>query len=396
MNENGFDFDLWRTTLTEDANMRSKGLLTGLAASIIESTKPPYERSLLPLAKEALSIEAERAYANDEHLFESFVLHCESRGISVFPSMERDLARTVADSHSRLALDEGVMAGGFDDAFRSLLVDALDAIDEPTELSERAGRIERQLAQDVDLWWPEENVIVSSMCWGAYGLPEVVVRRIVSDQAMFDALSRALAEGCEGYSDPEGIRLSDVLEYMDVERVTSTETIDDIAALTRELAKLRGAVVKNVLGSVEECQAAVAAGDVRLLACLGGPGIPQDTVRGWYRSKYPDDELGWDIAPGLTFDDVRAAVPRGEGLYDTLGVGDSAVRERVFEELSTRTGLAYDRIYESWLDMKPLPEMGQRKSGENLSLSETSPAHESATVASRPSCEPRIGDDDAR
>ena len=49
------------------------------------------------------------------------------------------------------------------------------------------------------------------------------------------------------------------------------------------------------------------------------------------------------------------AVSLGGDFYDALGVGDSIVRERVFRQLETRTGIPYDTIYEAWLDAKPVP-----------------------------------------
>ena len=42
----------------------------------------------------------------------------------------------------------------------------------------------------------------------------------------------------------------------------------------------------------------------------------------------------------------------GEGydVYNILGVGDSMIRERVFEELSKILGVDYDVIYQKWLN----------------------------------------------
>lgn len=82
-------------------------------------------------------------------------------------------------------------------------------------------------------------------------------------------------------------------------------------------------------------------------------GIP--LVRDWYRESYPDDELGRGISPALTFQQAFDAVKLGGGFYDALGVGDSLVRERVFQELSVRTGIDYGGIYGAWLGENPLP-----------------------------------------
>lgn len=93
---------------------------------------------------------------------------------------------------------------------------------------------------------------------------------------------------------------------------------------------------------------------------VDAPSSPSDGehVRDWYMRAFPDDELGAQIAPSLTFDDALTAVPRGGGFYDALGVGDSVVRERVFEELAERNSLTYEDVYEAWLDGKPVPGHG--------------------------------------
>lgn len=81
-------------------------------------------------------------------------------------------------------------------------------------------------------------------------------------------------------------------------------------------------------------------------------------VRNWYMRAYPADELGVGIDPSLTFEDALGAVSRGGGFYDVLGVGDSVVRERIFEELANRAGCTYDDIYEAWLEQRPVPGTG--------------------------------------
>ena len=84
-------------------------------------------------------------------------------------------------------------------------------------------------------------------------------------------------------------------------------------------------------------------------------GYDDNRVRDWYMRIYPEDELGKQIAPTLTFSDALRAVPRGGDFYAALGVGDSIMREHVFEELAVRTGLSHDDIYERWLNQTPWP-----------------------------------------
>lgn len=80
------------------------------------------------------------------------------------------------------------------------------------------------------------------------------------------------------------------------------------------------------------------------------------SVRDWYMKTFPTDELGAEIDPDITFDGALSVVEKGPTFYDSLGVRDSLVRERVFMELSERYDIDYGDIYESWLNSKPLPD----------------------------------------
>lgn len=91
-----------------------------------------------------------------------------------------------------------------------------------------------------------------------------------------------------------------------------------------------------------------------------------DHVRDWYMQKYPGDELGAKINPALTFEDALGAASLGSAFYDELGVGDSIVRERVFQELADRNGVDYDAIYEAWLYKKPVELTGREAQGISL------------------------------
>lgn len=70
-------------------------------------------------------------------------------------------------------------------------------------------------------------------------------------------------------------------------------------------------------------------------------------IKEWYTKKYPTDELGTKIKSSATF---KKAVHNLDRVYDFLGVHDSLVRERVFEELAKREGVTYDEIYNNWLN----------------------------------------------
>lgn len=93
-----------------------------------------------------------------------------------------------------------------------------------------------------------------------------------------------------------------------------------------------------------------------------------DNVREWYLLAFPDDELGVELNPDLTFDDALAAIPSGTGFYDSIGAGDSVVRERIFEELCNRYGYTYDEVYDSWLNESPLPSPAISQQPEKIAV----------------------------
>ena len=71
-------------------------------------------------------------------------------------------------------------------------------------------------------------------------------------------------------------------------------------------------------------------------------------VRKWYMKTYPSDELGDEINQKLTLWDFYNALSQNRDIYKVIGVGDSVVRERIFEKLSKVLGVAYDTIYNMW------------------------------------------------
>ncbi|MGE4353532.1 MAG: hypothetical protein AB7D36_05560 [Oscillospiraceae bacterium] len=72
-------------------------------------------------------------------------------------------------------------------------------------------------------------------------------------------------------------------------------------------------------------------------------------VKAWYISKFRDDELGRDIKASITFKDVFEALDNYNNIYHIIGVGDSVIRERIFEQLADVMRVDYDYIYSQWL-----------------------------------------------
>ena len=72
-------------------------------------------------------------------------------------------------------------------------------------------------------------------------------------------------------------------------------------------------------------------------------------LKEWYTTNYPDDELGDEINPDSTFQNLFDALDQYRDVYEVIGVGDSLVRERLFESLADVTHYDYDTIYNQWL-----------------------------------------------
>lgn len=72
-------------------------------------------------------------------------------------------------------------------------------------------------------------------------------------------------------------------------------------------------------------------------------------IREWYMTIYADDELGEEIKDDITFADVLETLNNYEDVYEVIGVGDSIIRERIFEKLSILLNKGYDYIYNLWL-----------------------------------------------
>ena len=69
------------------------------------------------------------------------------------------------------------------------------------------------------------------------------------------------------------------------------------------------------------------------------------TIREFYLSKYPSDDLGTNIDPKATFIGLLDALHNGVCVYDYIDYGDSVIRERIFEELSNQLGSDYNYVY---------------------------------------------------
>lgn len=71
-------------------------------------------------------------------------------------------------------------------------------------------------------------------------------------------------------------------------------------------------------------------------------------LKDFYMSNY-DDELGQQINPMATFIGLFDVMDNYGDVYDYIGVADSVMRERIFEELSSVMGVSYTYVYEQYL-----------------------------------------------
>lgn len=72
------------------------------------------------------------------------------------------------------------------------------------------------------------------------------------------------------------------------------------------------------------------------------------SIKKWYLENYPDDEMGQEIKEHITFYGLFETLDNYKSVYNFLGVYDSLIRERVFEQLAKIMGVDYEYIYEQW------------------------------------------------
>jgi hypothetical protein len=73
------------------------------------------------------------------------------------------------------------------------------------------------------------------------------------------------------------------------------------------------------------------------------------TIKEFYLSNYPTDELGNEIHTKATFIGLFEVLDTYKDVYEYIGVYDSIIRERIFEKLANEMGVNYNEIYNQWL-----------------------------------------------
>ena len=68
-------------------------------------------------------------------------------------------------------------------------------------------------------------------------------------------------------------------------------------------------------------------------------------IKDWYMKTYPTDDLGEELNDEVTFEDMWNEDYEKYDIYQVMGVGDSVIRERLFEHLAEIKGVSYSDVY---------------------------------------------------
>lgn len=86
-------------------------------------------------------------------------------------------------------------------------------------------------------------------------------------------------------------------------------------------------------------------------------------VKEYYLKEFPNEEDFVKYTPkNITFRELYDRMQKGEDVYDILDIGDSVVRERIFDELSRLLDVDYDVIYKLWLNQDDIKKSNKIKS----------------------------------
>ena len=102
----------------------------------------------------------------------------------------------------------------------------------------------------------------------------------------------------------------------------------------------------------------------------------KDSVRKWYEYTFPEDAVSVeDMNPDITFEKAATYITPHNGedrFYDRMNIGDSFVREMIFEKIASLYGVDYDDVYETWMG-KPFTKLKDKlaEDGVHYSLDES-------------------------
>lgn len=71
-------------------------------------------------------------------------------------------------------------------------------------------------------------------------------------------------------------------------------------------------------------------------------------IKEWYTSRFATDEMGSKINSTITFNDIADTLNNRQNYHEAVGVANSLVRERIFEQLSKISGTKYEDVFSIW------------------------------------------------
>lgn len=72
-------------------------------------------------------------------------------------------------------------------------------------------------------------------------------------------------------------------------------------------------------------------------------------LREWYLLNFPNDTLAQEIDEDADFEGLFDTLDSYGNVYNYFGVGDSIIREHLFEGLAMCIGKDYDYVYHQWM-----------------------------------------------
>ena len=78
--------------------------------------------------------------------------------------------------------------------------------------------------------------------------------------------------------------------------------------------------------------------------------LDNNKIKDWYIKNYPADDLKNKLDDKNTFEDLWNGLGKNKDIYEIIGIGDSIIRERLFEHLAELKNVSYNVVYNKWLD----------------------------------------------
>jgi N12 class adenine-specific DNA methylase len=135
-------------------------------------------------------------------------------------------------------------------------------------------------------------------------------------------------------------KLQDMDTYASIIMQHINETLDPVVVTSSE--QMAESAIEETLESPDDINIADEEMEISIVNM-------ETSIRDWYIQAYPDDELGSELAD-ITFSELYQGLANSENIYETVQIGDSTVRERLFTELSEISGYDYNHLYELWIN----------------------------------------------